>query len=93
MLVTISKHHFEQDEETKGILEILPGDDPVADGKFGSASVSVKGYLRDGAMVRVQLDRSEAADLYALLKRSNLADGIRRAAEFLSRSATRHSNL
>jgi hypothetical protein len=93
MLVTISKHHFEQDEETKGILEILPGDHPVAANRFDGATVSVKGFLRDGAMVHVQLDRSEAADLYAMLKRSNLADGIRRTGEFLSRSATRHSNV
>jgi hypothetical protein len=92
MLVTTSKHLFEQVEETKGLLEIVPSEHPVAD-KFGGASVSVKGYLQDGGQVHVQLDRTEAADLYALLKRSNLAEGIRRAAEFLSRSATRHSNL
>jgi hypothetical protein len=93
MFVKITKSALELNEVTKGLVEILPGDNPVADGNFGGASVSLKSYLRDGAMVHVQLDRTEAADLYALLKRSNLADGICRAVEFLSRSATRHSNL
>jgi hypothetical protein len=91
MFVMITKHALELNEVTKGLVEILPGDDPVADDKFGGASVSVKGYLPNGAMVHVKLDRSEAADLYALLKRSNLADGIRRSAEFLSRKVTRCS--
>jgi len=93
MFVKIIKHALELNKVARGLVEILPGDDPVADGKFGSASVSVKGYLREGAMVRVQLNRAQAADLYALLKRSNLDDGIRRAVEFLSCNATRHSNL
>jgi hypothetical protein len=55
--VKITKPVLELNEVTKGLVEILPGVDPVADGKFGGASVSVKGYLRDGAMVHIQLNR------------------------------------
>jgi hypothetical protein len=93
MIVKIGKNSSEHEEETKILLEILPRDVSFDENRFGNASVLVEGSLKDGTMIRIQLDRSEAADLYAILRRSNNADGIRRSAEFLSRSATRHSNM
>jgi hypothetical protein len=93
MIVKIGKNTSKQEEETKGLLEILPSDVSFVENRFGNASVLVRGSLEDGTMISVRLDRSEAADLYAMLRRSNNADGIRRPAEFLSRSAIRFVTL
>jgi hypothetical protein len=93
MIVKISKYVSEHEEETKCLLEILPSDPPFDENRFGNALVLVQGSFKDGTKICVQLDRSEAAELYAMLRRSYNADGIRRSAEFLSRSAKRQSNL